>query len=75
MAMDVLGYAAQSAKDGLSLHRFARRDPCVDYVIEILYYRSMIAVLRFIDRDNHPSGVLCGLARCDECHHDHKRIL
>jgi alcohol dehydrogenase (NADP+) len=38
MTMNVLGYAAQSAKDALSPHRFERRDPRPDdVVIEILY--------------------------------------
>jgi uncharacterized zinc-type alcohol dehydrogenase-like protein len=38
MAMNVLGYAAQSAKDALSPYRFVRRNPRPnDVVIEILY--------------------------------------
>ncbi len=38
MTMNVRGYAAQSAKDALAPHRFARRDPRPDdVVIEILY--------------------------------------
>jgi uncharacterized zinc-type alcohol dehydrogenase-like protein len=38
MTMNVLGYAAQSAKDALAPHRFVRRDPRAnDVVIEILY--------------------------------------
>jgi len=38
MAMNVLGYAAQSAKSALAPHRFARREPRPDDVtIEILY--------------------------------------
>jgi uncharacterized zinc-type alcohol dehydrogenase-like protein len=36
--MNVLGYAAQSAKDALAPHRFVRRDPRAnDVVIEILF--------------------------------------
>ena len=38
MSMNVLGYAAQSAKDALAPYRFSRRDPRPDdVVIEILY--------------------------------------
>jgi uncharacterized zinc-type alcohol dehydrogenase-like protein len=38
MTMNVLGYAAQSAKDALAPYRFVRRDPRPnDVVIEILY--------------------------------------
>lgn len=38
MTMNVLGYAAQSAKDALAPHRFDRRHPRAnDVVIEILY--------------------------------------
>ena len=38
MTMNVIGYAAQSAKDVLAPHRFVRRDPRPDdVVIEILY--------------------------------------
>jgi alcohol dehydrogenase (NADP+) len=38
MTMNVLGYAAQSAKDALAPHRFVRRDPRPDdVVIQILY--------------------------------------
>ena len=38
MTMNVLGYAAQSAKDALAPHRFVRRDPRAnDVVIQILY--------------------------------------
>lgn len=38
MTMNVLGYAAQSEKDALAPHGFARRDPRLDdVVIEILY--------------------------------------
>jgi uncharacterized zinc-type alcohol dehydrogenase-like protein len=38
MSMNVIGYAAQSAKDALAPYRFSRRDPRPDdVVIEILY--------------------------------------
>ena len=38
MTMNVLGYAAQSARDALAPHRFVRRDPRADDVLlEILY--------------------------------------
>lgn len=38
MTMNVLGYAAQSAKDALAPYRFTRRDPRPDdVVVEILY--------------------------------------
>ncbi len=38
MTMNVLGYAAQSAKDALAPYRFVRRDPRAnDVVIQILY--------------------------------------
>jgi len=38
MTMNVLGYATQSAKDGLAPHRFVRREPRAnDVVIQILF--------------------------------------
>ena len=38
MTMNVLGYAAQSAKDAIAPYRFVRREPRTnDVVIEILY--------------------------------------
>jgi uncharacterized zinc-type alcohol dehydrogenase-like protein len=38
MTMNILGYAAQSAKDALAPYRFERRDPRPDdVVVQILY--------------------------------------
>ncbi len=52
MTMNVLGYAAQSAKDPLAPYRFARRDPRPDdVVIEILYCGVCHTDLHYVRND------------------------
>ncbi len=52
MTMNVLGYAAQSAKAALARHRFVRRDPRPnDVVIEILYCGVCHSDLHHVSND------------------------
>lgn len=52
MTMNVLGYAAQSAKDVLNPYRFVRRDPRADdVVIEILYCGVCHTDLHYVRND------------------------